>query len=554
MRASMAIPGAFSPVEWNGTLLSDGGLLNNLPVDVVRDLCGDVVIAVWIDSEPPVADELTGALALIFRSLDVVVDANERESIASLLPSDVGIAINTGDIGSGDFLRMTEAIEIGRTAAYSRRSELAQFSVSQEEYAAWTAQLRPVAKTEPMLAAIDIIGLDRVNPDYVRSLIRHSESDAPVDNTMIIADVESIYSAGDFERVDYRLTGPSDTPRLEIRPIEKSWGPDFLHLDYGLATDFGSDLQALLRVDHTRTWVNRHGGHWNNTAQLGQRSILSTNWYQPVDLAQRYFVEAALRYENSLESVYLDGDRVARYYFPELLGQIDIGMNMGARAQLRVGIRRAQFDADLETGLPGLPQVSGANDTSIRVSGVYDTRDNVVLPTRGLFASAHFRQSEDWFGGEQDYELFEAVVSKSFKFKGNSLSVMAAGAESDGDLPPNYAIRLGGIRSFPGLRQNEFRGPSYWLIGSTYLWELAELQPLFGQSIYAGFRLTAGEMKDRIDLVDDGTLLGIATSLQGRTPAGAFLLSLGYVDNGALRLQFSLGRPLDEGSLFDEIF
>lgn len=46
MRASMSIPGMFAPVEWNNMLLVDGGALNNLPVDVVRDMGAEVIICV----------------------------------------------------------------------------------------------------------------------------------------------------------------------------------------------------------------------------------------------------------------------------------------------------------------------------------------------------------------------------------------------------------------------------------------------------------------------------------------------------------------------------
>ena len=554
MRASMAIPGAFSPVELDGMLLSDGGLLKNLPVDVARELCADVVIAVWLNSEPPSPEDLGTAVSLIYRSLDVVINANEQASVESLGPSDVGIAVNTGDITSGDFLRMPEAIEIGRAAAESHRPALARLSVTEDDYAAWAASLRPGDDAGTLLAGVEVIGLERVDPDYVQSLIWHSKPDAPLDEDLIIADVERIYAAGDFERVEYRLVGASNNPVLEIRPVEKSWGPNFVYLDYGLATDFEGDLHALLRADHTRTWVNRRGGQWRNTVQIGQQAILATGFYQPVDTRQRLFLDATVRFENSLEDLYIDGDRVARYFFSDGYGQLDVGLNLGTRAQLRAGLRSGVFSADVDTGIQGLPEVANERDTSLHASLVYDTRNNTGLPTSGMYLAARYRWGQDWFGSSLDYELAEAVMTKAFNFRGNSLRLMLAGADNiDGDLPPNFSIRLGGIRTFPGLRQSELRGPRYWLAGAMYLWELAEVQPLFGQSIYAGLRLTAGEMKDRYDGVDDGTLVGIAASLQGRMAFGSLFLSLGYVNNDSLRLQFSIGRPLDEGSLLDSI-
>jgi NTE family protein len=118
-------------------------------------------------------------------------------------------------------------------------------------------------------------------------------------------------------------------------------------------------------------------------------------------------------------------------------------------------------------------------------------------------------------------------------------------------LPPTQEFQLGGIRTFPGLQRGELRGDSYWSAGSLYNWKLADIQPLFGQAMYAGLRLQAGRMGGRIDQIDD-TLYGVAGLLSGRTPVGPFLLSLGYVDNDSWQLQFALGRPVGEGSILDE--
>jgi hypothetical protein len=162
--------------------------------------------------------------------------------------------------------------------------------------------------------------------------------------------------------------------------------------------------------------------------------------------------------------------------------------------------------------------------------------------------------SEGWFGSNLDYSAIEAVWSRAFNLNGNSLSLIAGGGSKlSGELPITQQIRLGGIRTFPGLRPGELRGDEYWFIGSSYLWQLAVLQPLFGQALYAGVRLQAGEMLERFDSIDSGPLYGIAGSLTGSTPIGSFLLSLGYVDDGSLRLQFTLGRPVPEGSMLDDL-
>lgn len=79
----------------------------------------------------------------------------------------------------------------------------------------------------------------------------------------------------------------------------------------------------------------------------------------------------------------------------------------------------------------------------------------------------------------------------------------------------------------------------------------------FGQALYAGLRLQAGRTSGRNQILLPGerfgTLYGIAGSLNGRTPVDPFILSLGYVDNDSWKLQFTLGRPIPEGSVLDNI-
>jgi outer membrane protein assembly factor BamA len=256
-----------------------------------------------------------------------------------------------------------------------------------------------------------------------------------------------------------------------------------------------------------------------------------------------------------LQDIYDDGDLVATYAFREFYGELDFGMNLGTRAQFSAGLRRGEIKASAESGFGLLIGDYGTRDTSVVVDMTYDTRDSVVAATGGTFIYARFVDGQDWLGGEEDYSLVEGLVSRSFPWRGDAVSVVAGGgADLDGVLPPTAEFSLGGIRSFPGLRSGEVRGNSYWFAGTRYAWKLADIQSLFDQALYAGLRLNVGRVGSRIDDSDDGTLYGASTSLGGNTPVGPFILSLGYVDNGSWQLQFAIGRPVDEGSILDEMY
>ena len=553
MRASMALPGAFSPVVTNDRVLSDGGMMRNLPVDVARDLCADVVIAVWLSSPPPEAAEIASAISLLSRSMDVMINANENAQIATLTERDVGIDVPMGDIGTGDFGRAPETIVLGRAAAEAAADKLRRYSVPESEYLAWRASVNNPDTDTVRLVDVRVLGLERVNLEYVQAQLHNVRPGAVVSTEEIDADTGRIFALGDFERVDYKFTGPPDARVLEIRPVEKSWGPNFLRGDIGLAGETNGELMAILRVDHDRTWLNPSGGRWHNAIQIGRQTILTTDFYQPFDARQRFFVRPILKYESNFEDVYVDGNREARYFLRELYGKVDLGVNIDTRAQLLTGARFGRIDSKQDIGRALLPDLDSERESNLFVGGIYDTRDNVGLPTQGSYANARYANSGSWFGGQQDYSIAEGVITRAFPLQGNSLNLIAAGgATLSGDLPPTRDFLIGGIRSFPGLRINELRGDSYWTVGTNYRLKVADIQALFSQALYAGLRLQAGRVGGRRDRITDGTMYGISGNLSGRTPIGSFILSLGYVDNDSWALQFAIGAPLPEGSVLDQ--
>jgi NTE family protein len=555
MRASMALPGVFAPVTLDGKVLSDGGMMRNVPVDIGRELCGEVVIAVWMSSPPTEAEGLTSALSLVGRSIDVMINANERVQIASLTPRDVAIDVPMGDIGTGDFTRIPEAVELGRRAADGMREQLSRYSVPEAEYLAWVESLGRAQAPETQLAEVLIVGTERVNPEYVRAQLESSSPGAIMTAEAIAEDTERVYALGDFEGVDYTLTGPSGARVLEIAPVEKGWGPNFFRFDLGLATYEGGDLFAILRLDHDRTWMNSRGGQWHNAVQLGRQSLAVSDFYQPLDVRQRFFVQPILSSQEKIEDIYVDRDRVARYELRERYGQVDFGVNFGTTTQLRLGLRNGWHEATVDTGVPALPELEQTTDTSYQLRAFFDTRNSVALPTRGAFITSRYVDSDDSLGGEFDYSLVEALWAQAFGVRGdNSLTVAVGGGDVlSGELPVTELFTLGGVRTFPGLRPGELRGSSYWSVGARYAWQLVDISPLSGQALYAGVRFQAAEMRKRFDGLEPEVLYGLSGSVSGRTPVGPFMFSLGYVDGGEWQVQFTLGRPVPEGSLFDEV-
>src|SRR5215472_16576685 len=141
MRASMAIPGAFAPVVTDQFVLSDGYVVRNLPIDVARELCGDVVIAVNLAKRNATRDQLVGPAGLISRSSDIMMEANELAQLQTLTDRDIRIDVDLEGFSAADFERTAETIPLGEKAARAMAAKLATLSVSPAEYAAWRSRV-----------------------------------------------------------------------------------------------------------------------------------------------------------------------------------------------------------------------------------------------------------------------------------------------------------------------------------------------------------------------------------------------------------------------------
>ncbi len=553
MRASMAIPGAFAPVITEKYVLSDGGMVRNIPVDVARDLCADVVIVVNLVEPPVKREKLVSATQLAGRSTDVMIQANEQLQLQTLTDRDVLIDVPMGDIGTADFERIPETLPLGEAAARAMAGRLAGLAVPREQYLSWRAQVTTSQEFEVRLGEVRYEGLDRVNPEFLAGRARIRAGDV-VDVEEISAEAQRMSALQDFESVEYRLAGDPAQPTLVWLPKEKALGPDYLKVDLGVYASMGGDLAFNLYGKHTRTWLNPRGAEWRNELQLGYESLLSTSLYQPLDVSQRFFVEPALIWSRTWEDLFVDGERLATYTFAEVAGGFDLGTNMGNQAQARLGYRYTHRMVDRDTGSPLLPEYS-RDDAGLSFVATYDTRDTRFNPTRGMAAAVEYLVSDDSLGGDQDWQRVEMGVGLALPVRKAQDVVwvtLAGGSDLGTDLPVDRFFMLGGAGSFPGYELGEWRTAEYWSASGSYLWKLKDILSVRGQALYAGLRLQAGEAFDRLDRVDDGVVYGGSIYLSGRTMVGPLTVGVGLTSTDAWSLWMAVGRPVGHGTILEK--
>ena len=118
LRASMSVPGLFAPIEINHRLYVDGGLVRNLPVDVMRSMGVDLIIAVNLGTPPLKREQLATVVGVAGQMIAILTEQNVQRSLKELDPQrDLLIVPDLGDISAGDFKRADEAITIGVAAA-----------------------------------------------------------------------------------------------------------------------------------------------------------------------------------------------------------------------------------------------------------------------------------------------------------------------------------------------------------------------------------------------------------------------------------------------------
>src|SRR5262249_31544703 len=148
------------------------------------------------------------------------------------------------------------------------------------------------------------------------------------------------------------------------------------------------------------------GAQWRNEVQVGGETLLSTGLFQPIDVAQRFFVEPKALYSRSFEDLFLNNERVARYIFSDLGGSLEFGMNIGTYAQARIGYIYTRREVNVDIGSPVMPE-RDAVDAGIGLSAEYDSRDTAFSPTRGMAAAFEYIDSDEALGGERSWERAE---------------------------------------------------------------------------------------------------------------------------------------------------
>jgi NTE family protein len=560
LRASMSVPGVFSPLEIDGRILGDGGLVNNLPVSVARELGAEVVIAVNIGTPLAGRNTLQSLLGISTQMIQILTEQNVQASIATLTPRDLLLTPPLNELTSADFDKADELVRRGNEYARTVGEALARFAAPAPQYQAWAEGRRTQAELNATrvgrIERIRFEGVNEARAERLATGLDHLTGER-ADVKRIENDLQHLAAAGDYERVDYRLVRNPDTggEDLLIGLRENNWGPNYLRVGLDLRTDFRGEGAFNLRLSHNRHWLTDSGTEWRNRVQLGETLGLYSEIYQPLNLTSSSFASAYADLTVRKVDLFDDGSRpLARIQRESLRVGADLGWPIGLRGavgDMRLGVVASSRSSRLELVQPGFDFAAGVLDVHWREAGlraavIADQLDYANFPSNGYRALGEVVVGRrEVRGGERsNFTRIEGSYTGVRSWGPHTFNLGARLAHAN--RIPIGAIdeySLGGFQNLSGFRTGQVVG-SYLAFGRLTYYRRLPWEVGIARAMFVGGSLEAGNAwLDRNEVSLGNLLAGSSLFVGADTGIGPLYLAVVSAPRGFTGLYLFLGRP-----------
>jgi NTE family protein len=542
VRASMAIPGVFTPVEINGRVLADGGMVQNIPVETVLAMNADAVIAVELRLPPGNRAELDSLAGVLTRAVDVMITQNERRSLALAKTT---VSIEVKGFSATDYERIAELIALGRQSAAAQSAALLRYAI--QDPAEWQEYLTSRAsrrlRSSDKIQKIEVTGSDP-NTD---SRIQHRLAKAlqgSLDLSKLDTQLTRIAGEGQFDWLGYEGFTQNGVPGLRVTTHDKSYGPPFVDLAVNVDGSgvAAFDFSAGARV--TFMDIAHRGGEWRNDLLFGSSNLAASEFYQPLGQS-RFFVAPYAFASKYARNSFTGLTRVAVFGDERAGGGLDIGYDSGRRSEFRVGYEIYDGKLSPLIGDAGLP-VAGGSTGEFRARYVWDGQDSPAVPragTRVMITASRVLQSPGLAHpiGQLDLRTsnFIPVGPKTSLFFD-----ISGGTTFRGSAGPFQVFSLGGPFRLGAYLPYEFVGNHYAYSSLGFRRELYRLPELVGGKIYWGGWYEAGTAFGTA-AADPGPVAVRGTfniGLIADTIVGPVALAGSVSPTGLSRVNFSVGR------------
>ncbi len=541
LRATMSIPGAFSPVHDGQTVFVDGGLLNNLPTDVVREMGAEIVIAVHLEPAPTEAKDIQSLFSVLQHSVRVVLEENELRSLAH---ADAVVSVPLGEYSTRDYAKSERIMEKGYEAAKEKARLLEALALDDNAWREYL-QARETRKRADVPAPqfVKVQGTDEHGAIDVARYLK-SFPGKPLDTQKLDHVLTRLTGVGRYDTAGYRLTEEGGQPGLLVQVVEKNDAPPMVQTAFEVDGSQSGNLDFTAGTRFTFMDVAGFRSEWRSDLLLGNTYGIRTELYRPFAAESPWFFAPHADASDTTFQIYAKNDPLADYRIYRINIGGDVGYSFGRFSELRVGYEIGSLNTKLRLGTPQIPAVEGRVGQT-RLHYLLDHTDDPVIPRRGVSAESNFRwfdQSPAAIGGgfpSMDLKLryFQPVARFASIFvEGEGGTTFGFGATRTG-IPQFF---LGAPGRLSAYGQNEFHGNQYYLFRAGYLHDLLTLPPFVGKKVYAVGAYEIGKMygiTNGSNLPDD-----VAAGFLAETVVGPFFIGGSVGDSGHRKWFFQLGR------------
>ena len=530
LRATMSLPGVFTPVDWNGRVLVDGGLVNNFPADVVKEMGADVIIGVTLRLDPPTAEELRNLSAVLQQTVNIAVAQNETRNIPL---ADIHITVPFEQGKTMDFSDTKSMIERGYRAAAQHQAALDKLSLSNEQ---WEQHLRLRKSRERVMPSEGpLIAVAAPHPSIQRSATQElsRKEDPTTSRDHLRMTLAGLTAATGLPNAFYGWHEEAGRPGYQVE-IESRRVTETL-LRPSVFYQFSRDEpgRPTLKVSASRISKDSYKSRILGALHLGDNPALFLEYYHPFG-GSPWFVAPGLALERSHISEYGGPVRVDRTR-DRFAGSLHFGIGTWRQVQVRTGARAGVDRYSEMVSFNGI-DASDTGFVNTEITGIINTQDSGRLPSRGLRLNA----AAGWSFREHSFPYLEMNFDH-FQPVGVNISLFALG-QTDTSLGRKLGFydqfTAGGLGQLDAYRYQEIRGDTVLTAGGGFLYRGfnprdAVFRPILG-SWYQAASIDTWTVNSH---VRESATVGIFTP----TPAGIASLTFSTDLNGSTRWRFSLG-------------
>lgn len=539
LRATMSLPAIFSPVHRDDHVYVDGGLIENLPVDVARTMGADIVIAVHLETAPLKPEEGLSLFTVMARSVGVVISVNE---LASMQRADILIPVHTGAYTSTEYQAANKIVEVGYAGAQERARLLERLALNDQQWEAYVARRKARRRPVPVPQFVEVTGTAPIIAEGIEKNLADVVG-KPVDYQIINDRLTDVTGLGRFSRAGFEIVRRDGLEGLRVRADEKDYAPPTVNPLFVIDGSDHTDVRFSLGARITFNDIGGFGSELRNDVIVGSSYGVASEYYHPLNWFSHFFVAPRAFANSQPFDIYLDDNRVAIYRQHSAGGGVDFGVAANRFSELRFGYQTGYLSLSRSIGTPELPNVSGRQGFA-RLRYIIDHTDNPTVPRQGYILQSRFEFYDANPAATEHFPLAEIRTGIFQRISGPaSIFMLASGGSTLGYSGTGLPMfGLGGPQHLAAYGTNELLTNQYFLFQPGYIHRLRQLAPLLGENVYLVTSYELGKAYSPLNATDSRLPNDFNAAMLVQSFIGPIAFGGSVGDRGHHRFYFQLGR------------